>query len=332
LSVYPLLAVVGGLFLAFAVVEWLLSRQEENPDRRRRVLGFAAAGGVSLLAGAVLAWPVWSPARTASPRASAVQAVSEAEARLAADIAYMEGIARGEVDPTLKAIQEGRRRLLQARRSAAERLAAETPARALESQAETALGVAYHTLGTQWGMVKAQQWQNAAEREKATNQLRQQLARWYTIRDCQRRGRSDCMPAPELNSRQRTVRNFNRWLHAYAVELVRFEERDPDLVDSSAWETKRLREVLARARRELAARPMEDWAAPVVAAADRLLAAGELAATQESVLILHGRWDTSSQEQAFVPVMTAWEQYFQTTQCVTGTRPEMCGKSRDSRS
>ncbi len=332
MPINPLAAVAGVLFLAFGVVEWLLFRLEENGEKRQRALAFAAVGSACLIVSPFLTGGQRAGTVPALGRPRPAAAVATAEEHLGDDIAFMERVARGEITPTLAAIQDNRRRLLDARRVVAHRLGQETPIRALESQADTALGVAFQTLGSEWALVKANRWQDAEERRKATSQLRDELDRWYQIRDCLRSGRNDCVPILSLNSRQTAVRDFNRWLHPYGVELVRFEETDPDLVDSSAWETRRLREVLTQARRELAARPVEDWAAPVVAAADHLLAAAELAVIRESALIGQGAWGAAGQERAFDPVRDAWALYFQTAQCVTGTHPEMCGKVRGARS
>lgn len=299
----------GGLFLTFALVEWLLSGIEQQSERRSRVVGFVLSGCACLIA-AGAAWLI--PRQTGADAAvasDAAAAVSLLEQRYGQELELVRQVANGSVQPALNIIVAARQQLFRARMEIAYDSALQQSSELLgvRSRVDTLLSVAHQTLASQWSAAKTGAWSQETERAIVLEQLQGELQKWGTFRNCVHAGREDCLPALKLTDRDREIRQLSLWLHPYLVELSRFQESDPDLIDSSAKELARLRELFGQARRELEGRASEPWARGVQKAIDTLFQRAEQALSMEAAARRQGAWHSDAQVQAFTPVYEGFE-------------------------
>ncbi len=320
--------VAGGLFLLFAAVEWSLARAETDRESRHRI--FLAGGAACMLACGLL-YILWQQQTQAASLRRDTQASANAgplsalDNRLRTPLDLVEQLLAAKPATTLKDVLRVRATLLDARRQLA--VAEEEPSLAvLYNQTDRLLGVAYYTAGAQWRLAKEQR-NGEAERQEAVRQLRGEYDRWKELRDCLAQGKDLCVKEKQLTPKEATLEQFNRWMHLYSVELLRFSETDWELVDSSAGERKRLATVLAQGRRDLAARSVEEWERPAAEAADHLLMLAEEALTKEGALISQGQWGSEWQHRVYEPVQLAMERYFSALTCSAGQKLIPCSPS-----
>lgn len=320
----PVIGVAGAVFAAFAGVEWGLARQAEAGDHRWRAGAFLAASLACFL--------VFGTGRAMRPALVAESGPAAAIAALEREVADALALARdvqaGARPPAAEEVRRDRGRLMAARRQLARRDDPASRVRPLENQADALLGVAYLALGDQWRLEREGRWSDADRRARITAQLGAELERWERIRACVAEGRHDCSTSVDLTPAQAALRDFNLWFHPYALEMIRFQETEPALVDTSPTERQRIAAALAEAARELKNRHAGPGGQPVLDAAAGLLRAALQALQQEGALVESARWDAAGQEIAYQPVRKAVEAYSQTLFCSARVGGAVCTQSR----
>lgn len=300
--------VAGGLLLIFALVEWLLLGLEQNSDRRSRVVGFVL-GGCACLVGTLVAWVIPQEA-VAQPAAAseAAAAVALLERHYEQELQLIRRVAGGTIEPALNTIISARQQLYEARMELAHDPSLQTNADLLEvrGKLDTLLGVARHTLGSQWTAAKTGTWNTAEARNQVLDQLQRELNKWEEFRTCMRSA-SDCLPDRTLTDRQKQIRELSVWLHPYYIELSRFQETEPELVDSSATEFTRLRQLFAQARAGLQQRSPEPWAREILKAAESLFQSADQALALEAAARRQGTWHPATQAQTYTRVYAAFD-------------------------
>lgn len=325
---YPVITIAGALFFAFAIIEWLLFRLEANEDRKRKACAFAAAGTLVMACAGAFRWtaPAHQPgiALPADVTVAVPAVLTPTEQQLGSEMALIRSIITREAPPTLAEVQAGRRSLHTARRRLAATADLQAPDYALRTQTDTLLGVAYHTLGSQWSLSKGGPWHDPEARAVVVEQLARELEKWEQIRACVVSGRSDCKPAPQFSHQEQQLRSLMVVLHPYFIEMVRFEQTDPDLVDSSALELNRLQAVFREGHAAIDQAQLGDWAQQITAAAHALLDAADEAVALERAAIVRGQWQPAMQARIYKAPQDAFQRLYRSLMCATKTEHSIC--------
>lgn len=332
MSWIPVILVAGGLFLGLSAVNWALFRLEENDGHRTGAVAFLAVGVVALGTALAIHWQPWlafAPWLGAPEKADPLRAeLANLEERLAKELDIMKLLSEGGGPTRLPEIQALRRSLLKTRVSLAEAADLKSPVRKLASHGDTLLGSAYYALGARWAAVKTPDQTNQDEAKRAARQVAAQLEEWDELRTCLLTpAQEGCQKAPGPGASSSTIQTFLVWFHPYAVELVRFEQHDPDLIDLSAPEHKRLQTLLNKARTELSKLEVDREARPLALAVDQLFSIAQQALSREQAGLAQGHWSAEIQRQTYIPVINAWAHIFNVVTCATGQEPANCGPS-----
>lgn len=331
MSWIPVILVAGGLFLLLSAVNWALFRLEENAGHRTGAFAFLAVSAVALSTAAMLHWQPWTafaPWAGAAQEKDPVRAqLSALEERLARELEVMRLVAEGGGPTTLPEIRAMRRSLLEARVALAQAADLNSPVRRLASHGDALLGSTYYALGARWVATKLPEQINQDEAKRAERQVASQLDEWNDMRACLLTpDQEGCREASGFGQTAGALQTFLVWFHPYAVELVRFEQDDPDLTDLSTSEHKRLHALLKQARAELSQLEVDRDTRPVVTAVDQLLMTAQQALSREQVGIAQGHWSPDIQRQTYIPVMRAWAHIFEVVSCAAGQGAANCAR------